>query len=122
MTHPVWLPTHIVPEARVLPFPRVSESQAPKESELGGALCYASPENLILQATQNLGQIVRLANSLSEDQLLTLLGDLLAFKMQRLDPMQFQVERHRSFLSELSARQARKRRRRQRRVKEQLTA
>lgn len=122
MTRPLWLPEHIVPPSRVLPFPAVEhESQvAPAQPELGAALAFASPENLILSATQNLAQIVRIAHSLSEDQLLTLVGDLLSFKIQRLDPMQLALEKRRSFLSDLSARQARKRRRRQKRVKEDV--
>lgn len=115
MSRPIWLPATDVPPVRVLPFPRVS-GEPVWESELGGALTFASAENVILQATQNLAQIVRLAHSLSEDQILTLLGDLLTFKVQRLDAMQLHVERHRAFMSDLSAKQARKRRRRQRRV------
>ena len=122
MSRPLWLPEHCVPPSRVIPFPHmVSESTAPAEHpELGGALTFASPENLILQCTQNLGAIVRIAHSLSEDQILTLLADLLSFKMQRLEPLQLQIERHKSFLSDLSARQAKKRRRRQKRCKEDV--
>lgn len=120
MSRPAWLPATDVPLGRVLPFPSMDESQAAVQSELGGALTFASADNLILQATQNLAQIVRLAHSLSEDQLLTLLGDLLSFKIQRLDAMQLAVERHRAFLSDLSAKQMRKRRRRQKRVKQDI--
>lgn len=117
MSRPLWLPAHCVPEPRVLPFPAVDES--PVQSELGGALTYASPENLILQATHMLERIVRLAGSLSQDQIITVLADLLALELQRLDPLQEYVERHRSLLSDLSAKQARKRRRRQKRIREQ---
>lgn len=122
MSRPLWLPDTDVPLGRVLSFPTAMPEAPAVQSELGGALTYASPENIILQATQNLAQIVRLAHSLSEDQILTLLGDLLTFKMQRLEPMQLAVEHHRAFLSDLSARQARKRRRRQRRVREKISA
>ena len=122
MSHPLWLPAHCVPPGRVIPFPTtVTRDTASAQSELGGALTFASPENLILQATHVLERIVRLAGSLSEDQLLSVLADLLTLEAQRLEPMQMQIERHRSFLSDLSARQAKKRRRRQRRVKEQET-
>ena len=123
MSRPLWLARHCVPPSRVLPFPSpVTPDTTVSQSELGGALTFASPENLILQCTQNLGAIVRLAHSLSEDQILTLLADLLSFKMQRLEPMQLQIERHRSFLNDLSAKQARKRRRRQKRVQQKLSA
>lgn len=120
MSRPVWLPAHSVPETRVLKFPSVNESQAAPQLELGAALSHASPESLILEATHVLERVVRLASSLNEDQILTVLGDLLTIEAQRLEPMQQWVERHRAFLSDLSAKQARKRRRRQRRVKEDV--
>lgn len=122
MSHPLWLPVTDVSMGRVLPFPSVArESQAASQSELGGALTFASAENLIVQYTHLLERIVRLAPSLSDDQRISLLGHAIAFEHETLDPLQFHVEKSRSFLSDLSARQARKRRRRQRRVKEHLT-
>lgn len=123
MPRPIWVPAYSVPTARVIPFPTVeTPATASAPAELGGALTFASPENLILQTTHLLERIVRLAGSLSEDQIITVLADLLTIEAQRLEPFQFQIERHRSFLSDLSAKQARRRRRRQRRVKEQLSA
>ena len=121
MPRPLWLPSHIVPETRVLPFPAVThDTESPVQYELGGALAHASPESLILEATHVLERIVRLAGSLSEDQITTVLGDLLTLEAQRLNPFQEFVERHRAFLSDLSCKQARKRRRRQRRCKEEI--
>ena len=123
MSRPVWLPAHCVSDVRVLPFPAVTrdtESQAATQSELGAGLTYASPENLILEATHVLERIVRLAGSLSEDQITTVLGDLLTLETQRLEPLQAFVERHRAFLSDLSCKQARKRRRRQKRVRQDV--
>ena len=100
-------------------FPLVGESQAASQHELGAGLSYASPENLILQATQVLERCVRIAGSLNDAQRIDVLGHLLALETQVLDPLQLWVERHRTFLSDLSAKMAKKRRRRQRRVKEQ---
>lgn len=108
------------PLGRILEFP-VSQRTAP-EPELPGALTYGSPENLILEATHVLERIVRLAHSLSKDQILDVLGDLIVLETQRLDPLQRFVEQRRSFLSDLSAKQMRKRRRRQKRVKQDLSA
>lgn len=120
MSRPLWLPEHCVPLGRVLSFPAVThdtESQAATQSELGGALTHASAENLVLQALHVAERIARLAPSLNQDQILTVLADLLTIEAQRLEPLQAVVERHRAFLSDLSAKQARKRRRRQKRVR-----
>lgn len=88
--------------------------------ELPG-LAYGSSENLIGQYTHLLERIVRLSPSLSENQRISLLGHALAFEHETLDPLQYHVERLRTVLSDLSAKQARKRRRRQRRVKAALS-
>lgn len=119
MSHPAWLPA-IAPESgRILQFP-VPRNTPESEPELPGALTYGSPENLILEATHVLERIVRLAHSLSKDQILSVLGDLLMLRTQRLDGLQNFVEQRRAFLSDLSAKQMRKRRRRQKRVKQDL--
>lgn len=118
MSHPAWLNSTAINSAKILHFP-VPRNTAP-EPELPGALTYGSPENLILEATHVLERIVRLANSLSKDQILDVLGDLIVLETQRLDSLQRFVEQRRSFLSDLSAKQMRKRRRRQKRVKQDL--
>lgn len=105
---------------RVLQFPTVGESPVPVQPELGGALTFASPENLIVQATHILERVVRIAGSLNENQRIDVLGHLLTLESHVLEPLQQWVERHRTFLSDLSARQAKKRRRRQKRVKQDI--
>lgn len=113
-------PATEMPGAKVLPFPTVGESQAASQHELGGGLSYGSPENLIIHATHILERVVRIAGSLNENQRIDVLGHLLTLESHVLEPLQQWVERHRTFLSDLSARQAKKRRRRQRRAKEQI--
>lgn len=87
--------------------------------ELPG-LAFGSPENLIVQYTHLLERIVRLAPSLSENQRTTLLGHAIALEHETLDPLQAFVERHRAFLSDLSAKGAKARRRRQKRVRQDI--
>lgn len=116
MSRPAWLPVTADTPARVLHFP-VPPDTPP---DLGGALTHGSPESLIFEASNVLTRILRMAHSLSEDQRLTVLGDLLTLQTQRLEPLQCWVERHRAFLSDLSAKAVKKNRRRKKRVKKQL--
>lgn len=104
--------------AKILAFPVMPGTNP--QAELPGALTYSSPENLIIQATHVLERVVRLAGSLNESQRIDVLGHLLTLETQILNPLQAWVERHRTFLSDLSAKQTRKRRRRQKRVKQDI--
>lgn len=118
MSHRPW--SHLTADAgaRILAFPVMPTTDS--HPELPG-LAYGSAENLIVQYTHLLERVVRLAPSLSEDQRITLLGHALSLEHETLDPLQAHVERLRTVLSDLSAKQARKRRRRQRRVKQQIS-
>jgi hypothetical protein len=84
------------------------------------ALPAHSPHGLILQFVHVLAMVVRLVDSLNEGERLTLLGEVLTLEKLRLEPMQRRVEMHKTFLSDLSAKQARKRRRRKKRVAGQV--
>lgn len=118
MSRPSWLSVTAEHSAKILHFP-VTPDTAPPPG-LGGALTHGSPENLIFEASNVLTRVLRLAHSLTEDQRLTVLGDLLTLQTQRLEPLQMWVERHRAFLSELSVKTAKKNRRRRKRVKQQI--
>lgn len=104
---------------RILAFP-VKPDSADPQPELGGALTFASPEWLILQATHCLELVVRIAGNMDTERRTNLAGHLISLEQQVLIPEQLSQERHRAFLSDLSAKQARKRRRRQKRVRQDI--
>lgn len=93
---------------------------APPQPELPGALTYGSPEHLTNEAIRIMGRVAHLASSLNDSQRVDVLAHFLCLEKEILDPLTAWVERHRTFLSDLSCKQARKRRRRQKRVKRDI--